>query len=143
MPPHDHELLQPEHGSLKPAKAAEETLLGQAGTVKFVRDSAIKSGNNSTVAMQVGFVLALQQALSGRVKDQEGDLTATKAGTLLAAMLQQLYSHDLDVIDEDAILAWWADRRAAEGETMTGVKAPCKGLVEWLEEADEDSDEDG
>ncbi len=60
---------------------------------------------------------------------------------MLAALLQQLYN--LDVLEEDGILAWWEDERAADGENMTTVKERCRVLVEWLENADEeDSDEE-
>ena len=42
------------------------------------------------------FILALQKALLGA----SGGLEPPRAGTLLAALLQQLY--DLDALDEDA-----------------------------------------
>ncbi|KAK4194994.1 putative translation initiation factor eIF-2B subunit epsilon [Triangularia verruculosa] len=127
------EMLSPEHGGLEPSKAAERVLRGKNGAAKFIRDVGV---GGDGVKPQVEFALALQKGLVS-VKGLESG----RAGTLLAALLQQLYS--LDVLEEDGILAWWADKRAAEGETMTKVKEKCKVLVDWLEEADEeDSDED-
>jgi translation initiation factor eIF-2B subunit epsilon len=42
------------------------------------------------------------------------------------------------VLEEDGILAWWADKRAAEGEKMGALREKCRVLVEWLENADEE-----
>ncbi|KAL2263117.1 hypothetical protein VTK26DRAFT_8138 [Humicola hyalothermophila] len=128
------ELLKPGHGALEPTKAAEAALTAKKGAVKFVREVGV---GGDEVAHQVEFALALQRALVGATKELE----PPRAGTLLAAMLQQLYS--LDVLEEDGILAWWADKRARESAEMEKVKEKCRVLVEWLENADEEeSDED-
>ncbi|PHH83365.1 hypothetical protein CDD83_2998 [Cordyceps sp. RAO-2017] len=63
-----------------------------------------------------------------------------RAGALLAALLQQLYA--LDILDEDAILAWWADDRALQGDGMAALRDKCRVLVEWLENAEEEDDDD-
>ena len=63
-----------------------------------------------------------------------------RAGTLLSALLQKLY--ELDVLEEDGILAWWADERAAQSEEMEAVREKSKVLIDWLEEAEEESDEE-
>lgn len=126
------ELLTPEYGSLEPAKAAEKALKDKDGAVKFIREVGIGGKEKE----QMEFAVALQKALVG-VKGLE----LTRAGTLLSAFFQQLYNED--VVEEDAILAWWADKRASEGESMSKVRERCRVLVEWLENADEeDSDED-
>ncbi|AEO67720.1 248bebc0-b44c-48a5-9568-27a74349cb9e [Thermothielavioides terrestris] len=122
------ELLTPPHGALEPTRAAERALAAKAGAVKFIREVGV---GGDSVAQQADFALAVQKALLA-VKDLE----PARAGTLLAALLQQLYS--LDVLEEDGILAWWADERAAEGEGMNKLREKCRVLVEWLENADEE-----
>ncbi|KAK0610462.1 nucleotide-diphospho-sugar transferase [Bombardia bombarda] len=122
------ELLSPEHGALEPTKAAENAFVSKNGAVKFIKEVGV---GGDDVAQQAEFALALQKALH----NTKG-LEAGRAGVLLAAMLQQLYS--LDVLEEEGILAWWGDKRAAETEDMTGIKEKCRVLVEWLENADEE-----
>ncbi|KAL2185950.1 nucleotide-diphospho-sugar transferase [Thermothelomyces heterothallicus CBS 203.75] len=122
------ELLTPEHGGLEPTKAAGEALTAKKGAVKFVREVGV---GGEGVAQQAEFALALQKALVGAKEVEAG-----RAGALLAALLQQLYS--LDVLEEDGILAWWADKRASEGGGMGALRDKCRVLVEWLENADEE-----
>ncbi|KAF6805347.1 translation initiation factor eif-2b epsilon [Colletotrichum sojae] len=125
------ELLEPEHGGLEPAKAAESTFASKRGASKFVSEVGVGGGEEE----QVEFVLALQRALLG-VRSLEHQ----RAGVLLAATLQQLYG--LDVLEEEGILAWWEDERAEEGEGMGVLKEKCRVLVEWLENAEEEDDDD-
>ncbi|CAK7237641.1 translation initiation factor eIF-2B epsilon subunit, GEF [Sporothrix bragantina] len=135
---------------LDASKAAERAVKSKTGAAKFVRDVGVGNGTSDE---QVEFVLALQRTLVGmRIREEKETGKATEGlaapGTLLAALLQQLY--DGDVLDEEGILAWWADGRAAEGgsgasgdSSMAGARERCRVLVEWLETAEEDdSDED-
>ncbi|RDA87036.1 hypothetical protein CP532_3236 [Ophiocordyceps camponoti-leonardi (nom. inval.)] len=129
------ELLTPQHGSLEPSRAAERVLTRHKGAAGFVADVGV-------AGRSVDFILALQRALL-RLSAE-----TLKMGTLLSALLQQLYG--LDVIDEDAILAWWYDETAVNAEDgLAALKERCTKLVEWLENAseedddDEDEDEDG
>ncbi len=135
-------------GGLSESKAAERAVKGKTGAAKFVRDVGVGGG---TAEEQVEFVLALQRTLVGmRIREERetGDVAnKPPPGTLLAALLQQLY--DNDVLEEEGILAWWADKRAAEGgsgssgdSSMAGARERCRVLVEWLETAEEDSDEE-
>ncbi|KAK0611116.1 nucleotide-diphospho-sugar transferase [Immersiella caudata] len=129
------ELMSPEYGGLEPTKAAEKTFNAKKGAVKFIREVGV--GSNET-NLQAEFTLALQKALLG-VKGLE----VGRAGTLLAAMLQQLYN--LEVLEEEGILSWWGDARAVENEGLAKLKEKCRILVEWLENADEeesDGDDD-
>ena len=126
------ELLSPEYGSLEPSKAAEKALTARAGATKFIDEVGVGGGETE----QVEYILATQRALQ-HIKDVE----PAKAGTLLAALMQQLYA--LDILEEEGILTWWEDERAVEGDAMAALKEKCRVLVEWLENADEeDSDED-
>ncbi|KAK0713809.1 nucleotide-diphospho-sugar transferase [Lasiosphaeria miniovina] len=127
------ELLGAENGGLEPTKAAEEAFTSKRGAVRFIKEVGVGGDDTSR---QSEFALALQKALLA-VKGLE----ATRAGALLAAMLQQLYS--LDVLEEEGILAWWGDKRAAENDSLAKIKEKCRVLVEWLENADEEeSDEE-
>ncbi|EOO02556.1 putative eif4-gamma eif5 eif2-epsilon protein [Phaeoacremonium minimum UCRPA7] len=126
------ELLSPEYGGLEPTKSAEKTVAAKRGAAKFLKEVGVGGGS---VDEQVEFTLALQKALVN-LRDTE----VGRAGTLLAALLQQLYN--LDVLEEEGILGWWADKRAAEGDSMTTVREKTKVLVEWLENASEEEESD-
>jgi translation initiation factor eIF-2B subunit epsilon len=126
------ELMSPEHGGLEAPKAAEKAFNAKKGAIKFIREVGVGS---EEARLHAEFALALQKALLG-VKCLE----AGRAGTLLAAMLQRLYSSD--VLEEDGILLWWGDARAGENEGLAKLKEKCRVLVEWLENADEEESDD-
>ncbi|KAK3941186.1 translation initiation factor eif-2b epsilon subunit [Diplogelasinospora grovesii] len=126
------ELLTPEHGGLEPTKAAEQAFSSKKGAVKFIKEVGVGAEKADN---QAEFALALQKALLG-VKSLEN----ARAGALLAAMLQKLYS--LDVLEEDGIIAWWEDKRASGSDSMDKIKEKCRVLVEWLENADEEDSEE-
>ncbi|KHO01046.1 translation initiation factor eIF-2B epsilon subunit [Metarhizium album ARSEF 1941] len=123
------ELLTPEHGSLEPTKAAEKALTLKKGATAFIGEVGV-GGEESE---QVEYILATQKALQ-RIKNHD----QARLSTLLAAMLQQLYV--LDILEEDGILGWWQDGRAADGAGMAALKANCKVLIEWLENAEEEGE---
>ncbi|KAI1347285.1 eIF4-gamma/eIF5/eIF2-epsilon [Xylaria sp. FL0043] len=127
------ELMNAESG-LDAVKAAKETLTSRAGASAFVADVGV---GGDSVTEQLEFALAVQKACASSTKVIE----VGKAGNLLAAMLQQMY--DLDILEEEGLIAWWEDARGKEGEVMPVVRAKCQPLIEWLENAEEESDEDG
>lgn len=120
---------------LEPAKAAEKAVISKKGAAKFLREVGVGGGGR---AEQVEFILAMQKSIVSVQK--EGELELARLGTLLAAVLQRMYSED--VVEDEGILAWWADKRAAEGESLSFVKARCKALIDWLEADEDDSDEE-
>ncbi|PHH60348.1 hypothetical protein CDD81_1833 [Ophiocordyceps australis] len=124
------ELLLPEYGSLEPAKAAEKALTARQGATKFIDEVGVGGGEPE----QLEFVLELQRALL-HVKHVE----PARLGTVLAALMQQLYA--LDILEEEGILGWWQDERAVEGDAMAALKHKCQVLVEWLENAEEEDDD--
>ncbi|KAK5653576.1 hypothetical protein OQA88_8838 [Cercophora sp. LCS_1] len=124
------EMLTPDFGGLEPTKAADRVFNSKKGAVKFIREVGV--GGEGT-ELQSEFALALQKALVG-----VSGLDIAKGGSLLAAMLQQLYN--LDVLEEDGILAWWGDKRGSEGDTMARIREKSRVLVEWLENADEEDE---
>ncbi|RDA95093.1 hypothetical protein CP533_2073 [Ophiocordyceps camponoti-saundersi (nom. inval.)] len=122
------ELLTPQYGSLEPSRAAERALTRHKGAANFVADVGV-------AGRSVDFIFALQRALL-RLSAE-----TPKMGTLLSALLQQLYG--LDVIDEDAILAWWYDEANVDADLgLAAIKERCGKLVEWLENASEEEDDD-
>lgn len=120
---------------LKPAKAAERAVGDKTGAATFIREVGVGGGSE---ADQVEFVLAVQKSIVKHAGD--GKVEPAPAGTLLAAMLQHMYS--ADVLEESGILAWWADERAAEGQGMGAVRGRCQVLIDWLEEDSEEDDDD-
>lgn len=125
---------------LEPAKAAERAIVAKKGAAKFLREVGV---GGSTRAEQVEFILAVQKSIVAAHKNGAGgaDLNLARLGTLLAAVLQRMYSED--IVEDEGILAWWADKRAAEGESLGFVKIRCKALIDWLEDDDDDeSDND-
>ncbi|KAI0870127.1 eIF4-gamma/eIF5/eIF2-epsilon [Hypoxylon argillaceum] len=127
------ELMNAESSGLDAVKAAKEALTSRAGASAFVADVGV---GGESLSEQLEFTVAMQRACVSSAKIIE----AGKAGILLAAMLQQMY--DLDILEEEGLLAWWGDARAKEGEVMLAVRAKCQALIEWLENAEEESDED-
>ncbi|CAJ2509233.1 Uu.00g142590.m01.CDS01 [Anthostomella pinea] len=130
------DLMNAEQGGLEPAKAAKQALTSRKGATEFVADVGV--GGDSVVE-QVEFALAVQRACVSSAKVIE----ITKAGNLLAAVLQQMY--DLDILEEEGIVAWWGDDRGKEGkegDAMATVRDKCQALVEWLENAEEESEDD-
>ncbi|KLP01187.1 Uncharacterized protein Y057_1407 [Fusarium fujikuroi] len=126
--------MTPEHGNLEPSKAAEQALRARKGATKFINEVGI-GGDDDNEAEQVEFIIALQKALTRSQGPEQ-----PRVGTLLAAMLQQLYA--LDILEEEGILSWWGNDRAVEDETMALLKEKCRVLVEWLENAEEEDDSD-
>ncbi|ROT35752.1 eIF4-gamma/eIF5/eIF2-epsilon [Sodiomyces alkalinus F11] len=143
------ELLTPEHGGLDASKAADRAL-SRKGASTFIHEVGV--GDPASDAEQVEFILSLQKALVSLVGSSRTlALEKSRAGTLLAALLQQLYN--LDVLEEEGILAWWAEERALGGgggggkdgeleDKMKAVRERCRVLVEWLENASEEEDDD-
>ncbi|KAI0154509.1 eIF4-gamma/eIF5/eIF2-epsilon [Xylariaceae sp. FL1272] len=111
--------------------AAKDSLTSRTGATSFVQGVGVGS---DSVTDQVEFTLAVQRACV------RSSIEVGKAGSLLAAMLQQMY--DNDVLEEEGIIAWWEDARGKDGDNMTSVRAKCQVLVEWLENASEEESDD-
>lgn len=79
-----------------------------------------------SVAEQVDFMLDVQRYL-GKRKD---------GAKILLFFTKDLY--DLEVFEEESILAWWADDRSKSDEEMTAARGQTEQFIQWLEEADED-----
>jgi translation initiation factor eIF-2B subunit epsilon len=105
------------------------------GQHKELVDRSIFDKNASSKVDQVDFMVLLQADLAHREK---GDSILLKAATKLV---------ELDNIENEGILQWWADARSSEGEEMQTVKVKTVQLVDWLNESsseeEESSEEEG
>jgi len=89
---------------------------------KYLRSAGNLDGKQKT---QVELICSLEQAFTGP--------GSAPIDQMSAIMLELYNEHDL--LDEDCILAW------AEANETAG-KGACKGFLQWLEDAEEESDED-
>ncbi|KAI4097137.1 MAG: hypothetical protein LQ344_000547 [Seirophora lacunosa] len=78
---------------------------------------------------QVDFLLLVQKELASK---ERGD-------SLLLFVAKEVY--DLELVEEDGVLQWWADTRSSEGG-MGSVRGPVQQFVTFLEEAEEDEESD-
>ncbi|CAG8979026.1 hypothetical protein HYALB_00012708 [Hymenoscyphus albidus] len=119
------------------SKACVKTF-GVTGAERFLKTVAV-SGNAE--ADQVDFLACLEKDLGHRAK---GD-------AVLAGICQRLYQ--MDVVEEEAVLRWWEEgggeegskgeneKKEGEGEVMN-VRGKTGVFIEWLEKAEEESEED-
>lgn len=135
------ELLLPENGGLEPARAADRAVNSKGpSAISFVREVGI--GGDGHTPEQVDFVLALQKTL---LSSSSSSSSVARLGTLLAALLQQLYV--ADVLDEDGIRAWWGDERgqqegSSSTSSMAALRERCRAVIDWLDSAAEEDDDD-
>lgn len=59
---------------------------------------------------------------------------------VLLVALQKLY--DLDIVEEDSIFQWWESPEASSSERMEAVRQATGRFVEWLRDAEEESDDE-
>lgn len=59
---------------------------------------------------------------------------------VLFVALRQLY--ELDIVEEDSILKWWDSEASKKSEVMEKVRELTGQFVEWLRDAEEESEED-
>lgn len=109
--------------SLETSKAVAATL-DQEGALAFLNDVAI--GREKAVDKQVDFLLCAQRDLTKRASGE----------IILAALCQGLYERDL--LEEEAVEAWWEDEKSIEGEGMQQVRSRTQVFITWLREAEEE-----
>jgi translation initiation factor eIF-2B subunit epsilon len=115
---------------IKSGETIKASIAQVFGHHKELIDRAIFDKNSSNKADQVDFMLLLQADLSHR---ESGDAILLSAATKLT---------ELDCIEEEGILQWWADEKGDENEDLKKVKEKTKALVDFLQqESEEESDE--
>ena len=93
---------------------------------KDVIDRCLFDKNKEQKTDQIDMLIQIQQDLVHRAK---GD-------TILLFAAKELY--DLDIIEEEAFEAWWADVRSTATEEMKTVRAQTQQFVDWLANAEEE-----
>ncbi|KAL8938552.1 MAG: hypothetical protein Q9216_003838 [Gyalolechia sp. 2 TL-2023] len=78
---------------------------------------------------QVDFLLCVQRELVARERGEN----------YLLFVAKEVY--DLELVEEDGILQWWADARSADGG-MAKVRGLTQQFISFLEEAEEDESEE-
>jgi translation initiation factor eIF-2B subunit epsilon len=115
-----------ENEKIEASKAAEQTFK-MTGAEKFLKEVAV--GTDKKEEDQVDFIEALQKDLVHR----------GSGAVILAAVSQKLYQ--MDVLEEDAFLAWWEDCEGmgdGEDPEMKKVREKTKVFIDWLKEAEEE-----
>jgi translation initiation factor eIF-2B subunit epsilon len=97
---------------------------------KDIVDRCLFDKNKEQKTDQIDLLLQIQQDLVHR----------TKGDTILLFAAKELY--DLDIIEEEAFEAWWADERSTATEEMKKVRAQTQQFVDWLANASEEEDDD-
>ncbi|MFL5662001.1 MAG: hypothetical protein ACJ8BW_11730 [Ktedonobacteraceae bacterium] len=89
----------------------------------------VKRGQDS-VADQVDFLLEVQRDLAHR----------SHGNQIMYHVVYNLY--DMDVFEEEVIRRWWADEESVNGAAMENVRALTAKFLEWLDEAESESEGD-
>lgn len=97
---------------------------------KDVVERSLFDKNKEQKTDQLDLLLQIQQDLVHR----------TKGDTILLFTAKELY--DLDIVEEEAYEAWWADERSSSTEEMKKVRAQTQQFVDWLANASEEEDDD-
>jgi len=79
---------------------------------------------------QVDFLMLMQRDLVHRKKGE----------MIMLFAVRELY--DLELLEEEGVEQWWKDTRSSDSEDMRSVRSQTEQFVEWLNNADEDSDDD-
>lgn len=96
---------------------------------ELVERMSISDKENEDKADQVDFLVLVQKDAVGRSKGENVMLFVAK----------ELW--ELDIVEEEGVLQWWADGRSAEGE-LGRVRGLTEQFVVWLKQAEEEEDED-
>ncbi|KAL8706205.1 MAG: hypothetical protein Q9201_000711 [Fulgogasparrea decipioides] len=96
---------------------------------KAVVERTIFDKDSENKPDQVDFLLCVQKELVSR---ERGD-------SLLLFVTKEVY--DLELIEEDGILQWWADQRSSE-DRMAAIRGLTQPFITFLEEAEEDDESD-
>lgn len=117
---------------IKSGTSVRDAVAQVLGQHKDLVDRAIFDKNESSKVDQVDFLMLLQADLAHR---DAGDSILLSAATKLI---------ELDAIEEDGMLQWWADPRSSDGEDMEKVKGKTQQLIDFLNQSseEEDSEED-
>ena len=89
----------------------------------------VKRGQDS-IADQVDFLLQVQRDLTHRSHGKE----------ILYHILDNLY--DMEVFGEEVFTKWWGEEESVSDDEMKDVRGPSGKFIEWLENAESESEDD-
>ncbi|KAH8701711.1 putative translation initiation factor eif-2b epsilon subunit [Talaromyces proteolyticus] len=115
---------------IESGKGAGDAVKGVFTQYKEVVERSLFDKDKDEKPDQVDLLLQIQQDLAHRPK---GD-------TILLFTAKELY--DLDVVEEEAYEAWWADERSSSTEEMRKVRSQTQQFVDWLANASEEEESD-
>ena len=122
---------------------------------KVVFEKCIFDQTKSVKADQVDFLLSLQRDLAAKRdvttttnttgtttnNNSSGDTSRRqRAESILLFTVKELY--EMDVLDEDGVNQWWKSEDSVGDDEMRRVRRKTAQFVDWLAEAEEDSDEE-
>lgn len=95
---------------------------------ELVERMSISDKAKEEKADQVDFLVLVQKDAVGKSKGE----------SVMLFVAKELW--ELDIVEEEGVLQWWADGRSAEGE-MGRVRGLTEQFVVWLKQAEEEEDE--
>jgi translation initiation factor eIF-2B subunit epsilon len=114
---------------MEAGKGAGEAVKELFTRYKEVVERSLFDRNKDEKHDQVDLLLQIQQQLVHR----------TKGDTILLFTAKELY--DLELVEEEAYEAWWADKRSSSSEEMRQVRSQTQQFVDWLANAEEEEEE--
>ena len=102
----------------------------QAATEKY-HTLIVRENAQDSVDDQVGFLLEVQKDLVHR-KD---------GGKILLFFTKELY--DRELYGEDVFMGWWDDAKSSSDAEMERVREPTEQFIEWLRNAESESESEG
>lgn len=115
---------------MESGRSAGDAVKEMFSRYKEVFDRSLFDKDKEDKPDQVDLLVQIQQDLVHR----------NKGDTILLFAAKELY--DLDIVEEEAYEAWWADERSSSTEEMRKVRAQTQQFIDWLANASEDEDED-
>ena len=142
----DQDDVRVELMSLRFAQNASERQIRRAVAVAMTKTIASKAEEQSDkVPGAVQSTISLYARLipsAGKadflLEAQRDLVRRASGGTILLHLAKELYERDM--LEEGDITSWWNDDRSELTEDLKLVKAPSRPFLDWLANAEEESD---
>lgn len=106
-----------------------------------VKEAAAKIFNDwGALFKRQVFTQEEQQDLAQIIQETCANVDQEYNQVVLFIALRQLY--EKDIIEEDNILKWWESEASSESEVLRQVRGLTAQFVEWLQDAEEESEEE-
>jgi len=100
------------------------------GKYKDLVERTIFDKSKQKKSDQVDFLMLMQRDLVHRRKGE----------MVMLFTVKELY--DMEILEEEGVEQWWEDPKSSDTDEMRRVRSQTEQFVDWLKNADEDSDED-